>query len=155
MSESSVRGIVSPKSLRPTITLVSAYFSVSRTPTAQIVEVIQAIHGALLRTSTPPTDPSVGRPPPAVPIRQSVTPDYLICLEDGRQMKMLKRHLRTKFGLTPDEYRKRWGLPTDYPMIASNYAMARSRQAKQSGLGRDHSWRGKSEPDGDRSDAVS
>jgi len=75
------------------------------------------------------------RPQPAVPIKKSITPDYLICLEDGKKMKMLKRHLATAYGMTPDEYRERWGLPSDYPMVAPNYAKQRSKLAKEIGLG--------------------
>ena len=79
--------------------------------------------------------PQVERPQPAVPIKKSVTPDYIICLEDGKKLKMLKRHLKTAYNLTPDEYRERWGLPADYPMVAPNYAAHRSTLAKQIGLG--------------------
>lgn len=75
------------------------------------------------------------RPTPAVPIKKSVTPDYIICLEDGKQLKMLKRHLKTAYNMTPEEYRDRWGLPPDYPMVAPNYAKQRSKLAKQIGLG--------------------
>lgn len=75
------------------------------------------------------------RPQPAVPIKRSVTPDYIVCLEDGKKLKMLKRHLKTSYGLTPDEYRERWGLPADYPMVAPNYAAQRSALAKKIGLG--------------------
>ena len=73
---------------------------------------------------------------PAVPIKRSITPDYLICLEDGKKLKMLKRHLKSQYGLTPEEYRVRWGLPSDYPMVAPNYANERRRLAKEIGLGR-------------------
>ena len=76
------------------------------------------------------------RPEPAVSIKKSVTPDYLICLEDGKKLKMLKRHLKTAYGMTPDEYKERWGLPADYPMVAPNYARQRSRLAKEIGLGK-------------------
>jgi predicted transcriptional regulator len=76
------------------------------------------------------------RPDPAVPISKSITPDHIICLEDGRKLKMLKRYLRSRFNLTPDEYRARWGLPSDYPMVAPNYAKRRSDFAKEIGLGR-------------------
>ena len=72
---------------------------------------------------------------PAVPIRKSVTPDFIICLEDGKKLKMLKRHIKTAYNMTPDEYRMRWGLPSDYPMVAPNYAEQRSRLAKEIGLG--------------------
>ncbi len=75
------------------------------------------------------------RPQPAVPIKRSVTPDYLICLEDGKKLKMLKRHLKTAYNMTPDQYRERWGLPADYPMVAPNYAEKRSKLAKDIGLG--------------------
>ena len=76
------------------------------------------------------------RPVPAVPIKKSVTPDYLICLEDGKKLKMLKRHLKTAYGMTPEEYREKWGLPADYPMVSPNYARQRSQLAKEIGLGR-------------------
>jgi predicted transcriptional regulator len=77
----------------------------------------------------------VDRPVPAVPAKQSVTPDYIICLEDGKKLKMLKRHLKTAYNLTPEEYRERWGLPPDYPMVSPNYARQRSQLAKEIGLG--------------------
>ncbi len=75
------------------------------------------------------------RPQPAVPIKKSVTPDYIVCLEDGKKLKMLKRHLKTAYDMSPEEYRERWGLPNDYPMVAPNYAKQRSRLAKDIGLG--------------------
>ncbi len=77
----------------------------------------------------------VGKPKPAVPIKQSVKPDYIVCLEDGKKLKMMKRHLNTAYNMTPDDYRKRWGLPRDYPMVAPNYAATRSKLAKKIGLG--------------------
>ena len=76
------------------------------------------------------------RPAPAVPLKKSVTPEYIVCLEDGKKLKMLKRHLKTAYNLTPEEYRERWGLPADYPMVAPNYAKQRSRLAKDIGLGK-------------------
>lgn len=78
---------------------------------------------------------STDRPQPAVPIKKSVTPEYIVCLEDGKKLKMLKRHLKTAYDMTPEEYRERWGLPSDYPMVAPNYAKQRSRLAKDIGLG--------------------
>ena len=78
---------------------------------------------------------SADRPQPAVPVKKSVTPEYIVCLEDGKKLKMLKRHLKTAYGMTPEEYRERWGLPPDYPMVAPNYARQRSRLAKDIGLG--------------------
>lgn len=89
---------------------------------------------AMLSGVTAP--PAPGRPEPAVPVKKSVTPDYIICLEDGKKLKMLKRHLKTAFGMTPDEYRQRWDLPADYPMVAPNYAVRRSDLARQIGLGK-------------------
>ena len=76
------------------------------------------------------------RPEPAVPVKKSITPDFIICLEDGKKLKMLKRHLKTSYDMTPEEYRERWGLPADYPMVAPNYAKKRSTLAKKIGLGR-------------------
>lgn len=78
---------------------------------------------------------SADRPQPAVPIKKSVTPDFIVCLEDGKKLKMLKRHLKTAYDMTPEDYRERWGLPADYPMVAPNYAKQRSRLAKDIGLG--------------------
>jgi len=80
-------------------------------------------------------DPAAERPTPAVPVKKSVTPDHIVCLEDGKKLKMLKRHLKTAYNMTPEEYRERWGLAPDYPMVAPNYAKQRSRLAKQIGLG--------------------
>jgi predicted transcriptional regulator len=80
-------------------------------------------------------DAAADRPSPAVPIKKSITPDFIICLEDGKKLKMLKRHLKTAYDMTPDQYRERWGLPSDYPMVAPNYAKQRSRLAKAIGLG--------------------
>jgi predicted transcriptional regulator len=80
-------------------------------------------------------DAAADRPTPAVPIKKSITPDFIICLEDGKKLKMLKRHLKTAYDMSPDDYRERWGLPSDYPMVAPNYAKQRSRLAKAIGLG--------------------
>lgn len=78
---------------------------------------------------------SADRPQPVVPVKKSVTPEYIVCLEDGKKLKMLKRHLKTAYDMSPEEYRERWGLPADYPMVAPNYAKQRSRLAKDIGLG--------------------
>ena len=83
------------------------------------------------------------RPTPAVPVRRSITPDFIVCLEDGKKLKMLKRHLKTRYNLSPDEYRERWGLPADYPMVAPNYAKQRSELAKKIGLGTTRRRRGR------------
>ncbi len=100
---------------------------------AELPSVVAAVHQALATLG--PEEPAP-KPEPTVPIKQSVKPEYIVCLEDGKKQKMLKRHLRTAHELTPDDYRKRWGLPPDYPMVAPNYAKTRSELAKKIGLGR-------------------
>ena len=122
--------------LRMTAEVVSAYLSNNLLPASQISEVIQTVHTSLNSLGAGRTD-SAGEPPkPAVPVKKSVTADYIICLEDGKKLKMLKRHLRSTYNMTPDEYRTKWGLPSDYPMVAPNYAQQRSEFAKKIGLGR-------------------
>jgi predicted transcriptional regulator len=95
---------------------------------------IRQVHATLTTLDQGATDTAL-RPQPAVPVKKSVTPDYIICLEDGRKLKMLKRHLKTAYNMTPEDYRTRWGLPADYPMVAPNYARQRSTLAKKIGLG--------------------
>ena len=122
--------------LKMTAQVVAAYLSNNSLPAAQISEVIHAVHGSLNALNDGRAD-SVSEPPkPAVSIKKSVTPDYIVCLEDGKKLKMLKRHLRSTYNMTPDEYRTKWGLPADYPMVAPNYAAQRSDFAKKIGLGR-------------------
>ena len=120
--------------LRMTTEVVAAYVSNNSLSVGQLSEVIRTIHGALsaLDGAAAAAEP----PTPAVPIRKSVTPDYIVCLEDGKKFKSLKRHLRTHYDLSPEEYREKWGLPADYPMVAPNYSATRSRLAKDNGLGR-------------------
>ena len=96
---------------------------------------INQVHNALQRISGGPNDPQAEPLKPAVSLKKSVTPDYIVCLEDGKKFKSLKRHLRTQYNMTPEQYRDKWGLPADYPMVAPNYAAARSQLAKQMGLG--------------------
>lgn len=115
--------------------IVSSYVSNNSLAAAEIPAVINQVYQALSGVNAGPA--GLGeRPKPAVPIKKSVTPDYIVCLEDGKQLKMLKRHLKTAYGMTPQEYRERWGLPSDYPMVAPNYAKERSRLAKDIGLGK-------------------
>jgi len=121
--------------LRITVDIVSAYVGNNSVPTAQVPEVINSIYASLSALGDANSAPAETLRP-AVPVRRSITPDYLICLEDGKQLKMLKRHLRTVYGLSPEEYRVKWGLAPDYPMVAPNYAKQRSNLAKQIGLGR-------------------
>src|SRR5687767_14521540 len=122
--------------LRMTAEVVSAYVSNNTLATGQLADVIQAVYNSLRglegQVAEPPSEPLK----PAVPVRKSVTPEFLVCLEDGKKLKMLKRHLRSTYNLTPDEYRAKWGLPPDYPMVAPNYAQQRSEFAKKIGLGR-------------------
>jgi len=118
-----------------TASIVSAYVSHNSVPSAEIPSLIGQVHSALQRVSggqmSTPAEPLK----PAVPIKRSVTPDYIVCLEDGQKFKSLKRHLRTRYNMTPDQYREKWNLPPDYSMVAPNYAAARSQLAKQMGLG--------------------
>lgn len=122
--------------LRMAVDVVAAYVSKNPLPAGQIPEVIHTVYASLssLDNVTPEVKPEAPRP--AVPVRKSVTPDYIVCLEDGKKLKMLKRHLRTTYNMTPDEYRAKWGLAPDYPMVAPNYAAQRSDFAKKIGLGR-------------------
>ena len=117
-----------------TTDIVSAYVSHNELPGSQIPDVIRSVYATLNGQSAGGSTPQTPLKP-AVSIRRSVAPDYIICLEDGKKLKMLKRHLKTSYGLTPDEYRERWGLPMDYPMVAPNYAAQRSALAKKIGLG--------------------
>jgi predicted transcriptional regulator len=115
--------------------IVAAFVSNNETSTAELPTLIQAVHRALSGISSGAPEPEA-RKDPAVSVRRSVTPDYLICLEDGRKFKSLKRHLRTKYDMSPEDYRAKWGLAKDYPMVAPNYAAARSALAKNMGLGK-------------------
>jgi predicted transcriptional regulator len=136
MAEPTTTKVAEEELLRMTADVVAAYVSNNTLPTAQLAEVINAVYGSLksLDGSAPETKQEPLRP--AVPVRKSITPDYLVCLEDGKKLKMLKRHLRSTYNMTPDEYRAKWSLPPDYPMVAPNYAEQRSQFAKKIGLGR-------------------
>ena len=122
--------------LKMTAEVASAYVSNNSLPASQLSEMIRAIHDSLCTLGGARPGKMEQPPAPAVPIKKSVTPDYIICLEDGKKLKMLKRHLKTAFNMSPEQYRERWGLPPDYPMVAPNYAAQRSAFAKQIGLGR-------------------
>ena len=118
-----------------TATIVSAFLRNNPVPASEIPALISQVHSALRRVSAS-NGAAAGEPPkPAVSVKKSVTPEYLVCLEDGKKFKSLKRHLRTQYDMTPEQYREKWGLPHDYPMVAPNYAAARSHLAKQMGLG--------------------
>jgi predicted transcriptional regulator len=119
-----------------TTEIVSAYVANNSVPMAELPNLIKNVHAALGGTVGAQAAPvPVERPKPAVPVKKSIAEDYLICLEDGKKFKSLKRHLMTHYNLSPEEYREKWDLPADYPMVAPNYAAARSRLAKQMGLG--------------------
>ena len=122
--------------LRMTADVVAAYLGNNLLPSGKIPEVISTVYGSLNGINGGPGAGRRGLSKAAVPIRKSVTPDYIICLEDGKKLKMLKRHLRTTYSMTPDEYRVKWGLSPDYPMVAPNYSAQRSTFAKKIGLGR-------------------
>jgi len=115
--------------------IVSAYVSNNSVPTGELPSLINEIHAALLRVSGEGAEAPAEAAKPAVSVKKSITPDYIICLEDGKKFKSLKRHLRTQYDMTPEQYREKWGLAADYPMVAPNYAKARSDLAKQMGLG--------------------
>ncbi|KQY84701.1 MULTISPECIES: MucR family transcriptional regulator [unclassified Brevundimonas] len=121
--------------LEMTADIVSAYVGNNNVQATEVPGLISSIHAALTQVSNGAVEPEPEVKDPAVPVRKSITPDFLICLEDGRKFKSLKRHLRTKYNMSPEEYRAKWGLAKDYPMVAPNYAKARSDLAKSMGLG--------------------
>ncbi len=125
-----------PNTIELAADIVSAFVSNNSVPVAELPVVIGSVHAALSQVASDSTQQPVDEPKqPAVPIKRSVQPDYIVCLDDGKRFKSLKRHLRTVYNITPDQYRAKWGLAHDYPMVAPNYAEARSRLAKQMGLG--------------------
>nr|WP_153416984.1 MucR family transcriptional regulator [Sinorhizobium medicae] len=125
------------RKLELTSRIVAAYLSRNAVPAGDLPDLIQQTYSSLSRTSPRHrAEPAVAEERPAVSIKKSVTVDFIICLEDGEKFKSLRRHLLAKYGLTPEQYREKWGLPDDYPMIASSYARQRSELARASGLGK-------------------
>lgn len=124
-----------PDLLRMTAEVAAAYVSNNTIAASELTDVIKTIYNSLLSLERTDGNTMTAQKP-MVPVKKSVTPEYIICLEDGKKLKMLKRHLRTAYRMTPDEYRAKWGLPADYPMVAPNYAQQRSAFAKRIGLGR-------------------
>ncbi|HEY9012708.1 MAG TPA: MucR family transcriptional regulator [Devosia sp.] len=116
--------------------IVCAYVSHNALSVADLPKLIADVHAALRGLGTAAVAEPVEELKPAVPVKKSIAPDYIVCLEDGKKFKSLKRHLRTHYNLSPEEYREKWGLPADYPMVAPNYSATRSRLAKDNGLGR-------------------
>ena len=122
--------------MQMTSDIVSSFVSNNPVTTDSLPEVIRSVHKTIPGLSESKAEKAEERPKPAVPISKSVTEDYIVCLEDGKKLKMLKRYLRSRYDLSPDDYRRRWGLPADYPMVAPSYTARRSEFAKQIGLGR-------------------
>jgi len=134
MSDSGDNDIKTSEILGLTSEIVAAHVSNNTVAMSDLPGLIEQVYKTLASVGKAPEAQSE-RPTPAVAIRKSVTPDYIVCLEDGKKLKMLKRHLKTAYNMTPDEYRERWSLPSDYPMVAPNYAKQRSNLAKAIGLG--------------------
>ncbi len=124
-----------PAILQLTASIVAAHVSNNPVPSGELPGLISAVYAALDGIGRVAEPPIVAQREPAVPVKKSIHRDYLVCLEDGKKLKMLKRHLATAYGLTPEEYREKWGLPADYPMVAPAYAERRSALAKEIGLG--------------------
>lgn len=122
--------------LARTAEIVASYVGHNQIPQPDLPRLIQSVHSALSAVGTVTEPEALAAPKPAVPIKKSVTDDYIVCLEDGMKLKLLKRYLRTQFDLSPEAYREKWGLPDDYPMVAPNYAAVRSQLAKRFGLGK-------------------
>ncbi|WP_414476482.1 MucR family transcriptional regulator [Microvirga sp. M2] len=131
MSESTIF----PNYIELSADIVSAYVSNNSVPAAELPVLLSSVYAALTKTGQGPSQEPPAELAPSVPVKKSVTPDAIICLEDGKKFKSLKRHLRTTYDMTPEQYRAKWSLPADYPMVAPNYAKARSELAKSMGLG--------------------
>src|SRR5580658_2921020 len=117
-----------------TTEIVAAHVSNNNVAVGDLAQLINQVYHSLANIGSAPAAPTA-RPQPAISVKKSIQPDYLVCLEDGKKLKMLKRHLKTAYNMSPEGYRERWGLPNDYPMVAPNYARQRSRLAKEIGLG--------------------
>ena len=140
--EKSLSRIDGPGLMQMTANVVSAYVANNVLPANQLSDIIATVFSSLQSLGSGQVEPRPELMRPAISIKKSITPDYLVCLEDGEKLKTLKRHLRTTYDLTPDEYRAKWGLAPDYPMVAPNYAAQRSAFAKEIGLGRGSTKRG-------------
>src|SRR3954468_548796 len=133
--------------------IVSAYVSNNSLPTSELPALLNSVHTALAATAKGQVQEPTPALTPAISIKKSVTPDHIVCLDDGKKFKSLKRHLRTTYGLTPEQYRTKWDLPRDYPMVAPNYAKARSELAKTMGLGQQRKSAAKAGPAASRTTA--
>lgn len=139
MSDTSANG----NYIELTAEIVSAYVSNNTVPASEIPGLINQVHAALARVSGKSGEVAAEPLKPAISVKKSITPEHIVCLEDGKKFKSLKRHLRTQYNMTPEQYREKWGLGADYPMVAPNYAAARSQLAKQMGLGQQRRRRSK------------
>jgi predicted transcriptional regulator len=135
-ADSDIEELSGQELLRLSADIVAAYVSNNPVQPAGISEIVRQVHDALTGLNHPQAAAPTARQKPAAPISRSVQPDYIVCLEDGAKLKMLKRYLRSRYNMSPEDYRRKWGLPADYPMVAPNYAARRSDFAKQIGLGR-------------------
>jgi predicted transcriptional regulator len=136
MSETATHNIDSATLLELTARIVSAYAGKATMSPTELTDIIGSVSRALTQLSSSTIEPEIKELTPAVPVKKSVTADFIICLEDGKKLKMLKRHLMSTYGMTPADYRTKWSLPRDYPMVAPNYAATRSQLAKKIGLGK-------------------
>ena len=134
-STSNLNGRATDKLVELSASVVSAYVSHNALSASDLPRLIAQVHQALIALGGPAPVEAAPELKPAVPVKKSITPDYLICLEDGKKFKSLKRHLRTRYDMSPEEYREKWSLPADYPMVAPNYARQRSDLARKMGLG--------------------
>lgn len=131
-----IQGGENGETLRMTTDIVASFVTNNKIAPEQLPELIRSVHRTMGALTQGDDEKSLEKPKPAIPINKSVNSDYIVCLEDGKKLKMLKRYLRSTYNMSPEEYRKRWGLPADYPMVAPSYAARRSEFAKRIGLGR-------------------
>ncbi len=142
MTEDTIPNIDNEELMRMTTDIVASFLTHNSVPAENVPEMIRSVHATMKEISgdTPKPEPKAK---PAVPISKSITDDFIVCLEDGKKLKMLKRYLRSQYDMSPEDYRRKWGLPADYPMVAPNYSKRRSEFAKEIGLGRGGRKRGK------------
>jgi predicted transcriptional regulator len=131
-----IRGDETSEALRMTTDIVASFVTNNKVTPEQLTDLIRSVHRTMGALSLGEDERTLEKPKPAIPVNKSVNNDYIICLEDGKKLKMLKRYLRSTYNMSPEDYRKRWGLPADYPMVAPSYAARRSEFAKRIGLGR-------------------
>ncbi len=142
MNEDAIRQIDNEEILRMTTDIVASFLTHNSVPAENVPEMIKSVHATMKEISGDEPKPEP-KAKPAVPVSKSVNDDYIVCLEDGKRLKMLKRYLRSQYDMSPEDYRRKWGLPADYPMVAPNYSKRRSEFAKEIGLGRGGRKKGK------------